>query len=257
MLISFGALGLYTNHNSGRDITLQCDLRFMELGEWEKRLNMGGFSIDRSKTVHVPFRGAPGPTSAADRLRRCEEADEERVGGKKIRAIRKSRFKEEGLDDDTIERVDVASLGEDSAIIDNGLRTRSTWSGTSTSIPASPISGRKRSNEEPHDAPKATNVGKTGRPVIAISNTPPTAFSTIPRVAFLAFLIAVVVPTFGYTRRQKNDINVMNGNGADAGVIRGSELVDNGSMIEGRANSPTSICTRWSHMSRFGPNCLE
>jgi hypothetical protein len=34
-------------------------------------------------------------------------------------------------------------------------------------------------------------------------------------------------------------------------VIRASELVENGSVIEGRQNSPTSICTRWSHQSRF------
>ncbi|KAI9644856.1 hypothetical protein NHQ30_006883 [Ciborinia camelliae] len=209
---------------------------------------MGGFTIDRSKTVHVPFRGSAGPTNVAERLRECGKANEERVSGKKIRTVRRSRFREEGLDDEVIERVDVASLGGDFAAIGNGLRTRSTSSETSTSIPALSVSG-ERTNEEPHDAPRGAKIGKTGRPIIATSNTPPMAFSTIPRVALLTFLIAVVVPAFGYTGRQKNNMNVMNGNGAGAEVIKGSELVDNWSMIEGRANSPTSICTRWGHMT--------
>ncbi|ESZ97041.1 hypothetical protein SBOR_2586 [Sclerotinia borealis F-4128] len=210
---------------------------------------MGGFTIDRSKTVHVPFRGFAGPTSVADKLRECEKADAERVSGKKIKTVRKSRFREEGLDDEVIERVDVGSLGGGPVVIGNGLKSRSTWSGTSTAITASPVSGQKRESEESHNASRGAKAGKTGRPIIATSNTPPMAFSTIPRVALLAFLIAVVVPAFGYTGRQKNNINVMNGNGADAGVLRGSESVDSGSMIEGRANSPISICTRWSHMT--------
>ncbi|KAJ8061175.1 hypothetical protein OCU04_010248 [Sclerotinia nivalis] len=198
---------------------------------------MGGFTIDRSKTVHVPFRDVAGPANVADR-----------AGGKRVRAVRKSRFREEGLDDEAIERVDVGSLEQEFAVIGNSLRTRSARGGTSTTIQASPVSGEKRENEEPHDVPRAAKIWKTGIPIIATSNTR-TAFSTIPRVALLAFLIGVVVPAFGYTGRQQNNIHVVKGNGADAGVIGASELVDNGSMIDGRANSPTSVCTRWSHMT--------
>lgn len=211
---------------------------------------MGGFTIDRSKTIHVPFRGVAGPTNVADRLRECEKASEERVCGKKIRTVRKSRFREEGLDDEVIVRVDVGSLGMGSAAVGNGLKTTdATWCGTSTAISPSPVFGKKRGNEEPQDAPRSAKIWKTERLSVANSNTPPIAFSTMPRVALLAFLIAVVIPAFGYTGGHKNDTNIMNGNGADAGVIQFSELVDNASMIEGRADSPTSICTRWSHMS--------
>ncbi|KAG4032310.1 hypothetical protein MFRU_007g02180 [Monilinia fructicola] len=211
---------------------------------------MGGFTIDRSKTIHVPFRGVAGPTNVADRLRECEKASEERVCGKKIRTVRKSRFREEGLDDEVIVRVDVGSLGMGSAAVGNGLKTTdATWCGTSTAISPSPVFGKKRGNEEPQDAPRSAKIWKTERLSVANSNTPPIAFSTMPRVALLAFLIAVVIPAFGYTGGHKNDTNIMNGNGADAGVIKISELVDNASMIEGRADSPTSICTRWSHMT--------
>ncbi|KAM0140409.1 hypothetical protein ACHAP3_002713 [Botrytis cinerea] len=208
---------------------------------------MGGFTIDRSKTIHVPFRGPATHTNVADRLRECDKAGG--FTGKKIRAARKSRFREEGLDDEVIERVDVGSLGGEFAIAGTDLRTRSTWNGISTNIPTSPVSGEKRERTENHDEPRAAKVGKTGRPAIATSNTPPAPFSTMPRVALLAFLIAVVVPAFGYTGRQNSNRNFMKGNGADAGIIRDSEFVDNGSMIEGRADSPTSICTRWSHMT--------
>jgi hypothetical protein len=60
-------------------------------------------------------------------------------------------------------------------------------------------------------------------------------------------LIAVVVPGFRYGGEGKININ-----GADAGVIREAELVDNASAIEGRQNSPTAVCTRWSEQSMFG-----
>lgn len=213
---------------------------------------MGGFTIDRSKTVHVPFRGFPGPTNVADRLRECEKADDERVGVKKITPIRRSRFTEVGLDDDTIERVDVGSLGVP-AVMGHSLSSRNTWSETPRAMPTSRVPGEKREIDEPRNASRAAKIVKTGRSLLATANTPPTAFSTIPRVALLVFLIAVVVPTFVYSGRLQNNIHIVNGNGADAGVIRGSELVDNGSRIEGRANSPTSVCTRWSHMSIFQP----
>ncbi|QSZ29117.1 hypothetical protein DSL72_003627 [Monilinia vaccinii-corymbosi] len=210
---------------------------------------MSGFTIDRSKTIHVPFRGFAGPTNVADRLRECEKANEERPSGKRIRAVRKSRFREEGLDDEVIERVDVGSLGGGPAAVGNGLKQRGTCNGTSMAISSSLFLGKKIENEEPHDTPRRADVRKTERPLIATSSAPSTSFSTIPKVAFLVFLIAVVVPALGYTGRQKNKINIMSRYGADARVIRGPELVDNASIIEGRANSRTSICTRWGHMT--------
>ena len=90
-----------------------------------------------------------------------------------------------------------------------------------------------------------SKLAKGSRPNIKTSSTaPPGSFSSIPRVALIACLIAVVIPGFRYGGENKVNIS-----GADAGVIREAELVDNASAIEGRQNSPTSVCTRWSHQS--------
>lgn len=93
--------------------------------------------------------------------------------------------------------------------------------------------------------PWFSKIGR-GRPTIkTTASAPPTTFSTLPRVALIACLIAVVLPGF-----LGGKDNVNNG-GADAGVIPVAELVDNASAIEGRQTSPTSVCTRWSHQSKF------
>ncbi len=93
-----------------------------------------------------------------------------------------------------------------------------------------------------------SKLAKGPRPLIRTSATaPPGSFSSVTRVALIAFLIAVVVPGFRYGGgADRVDLP-----GADAGVIREPELVDNASTIEARQNSPTSICTRWSHQSMF------
>ena len=90
---------------------------------------------------------------------------------------------------------------------------------------------------------------KMARPKIkTTASAPPGSFSSLTRVTLLVFLIAVVVPGFKYSGGREKVFG-----GADAGVmLKGrKELVENGSVIEGRQNSPTDVCTRWSHMSRF------
>ena len=83
---------------------------------------------------------------------------------------------------------------------------------------------------------------------IATSNTsanaPPVSFTSLPRVALLIMLIAVVVPAFRY-----GDDSGFAG-GADADVIRTAEFVENGSAIEGRQSSPTAVCTRWAQQGQ-------
>ncbi len=54
------------------------------------------------------------------------------------------------------------------------------------------------------------------------------------------------MPGFRYGGEDKINIS-----GADAGVIREAELVENASAIEGRQNSPTDVCTRWSQQGMF------
>ncbi|KAI6716908.1 hypothetical protein JHW43_000641 [Diplocarpon mali] len=92
--------------------------------------------------------------------------------------------------------------------------------------------------------PWYAKVAKGSRPVTKSSaSVPPGAFSNVPSLALIVVLISVVVPGFRYTVGEGNTIVT----GADAGVIMTPELVDNASTIEGRADSPTAVCTRWSH----------
>lgn len=105
--------------------------------------------------------------------------------------------------------------------------------------------GEDKENSNRSGPPWFSRLGKGSRPKIKSSATgPPGSFSSIPRVALIACLIAVVLPGFRYGGEDKVNIS-----GADAGVIREAELVENASAIEGRANSPTAVCTRWSHQS--------
>lgn len=77
------------------------------------------------------------------------------------------------------------------------------------------------------------------RPVIETnSSAPPGRFTSIPRIALIALLVAVVVPGIGYRGAG------VPMDGADAGVIGKRRP-----SIEKKADSPTDVCTRWSHQS--------
>lgn len=96
-------------------------------------------------------------------------------------------------------------------------------------------------------APKDGGLSKLGTKSIpglkpANSSAPPSAFSTLPRAALIVFLIAMVLPGFRYGSDGDGTMA-----GAEADVIRGAPMVENGSMIEGRDTSPTDTCTRWAH----------
>jgi hypothetical protein len=225
---------------------------------------MGTFSHDISSTEHNTFRGGrqtftKGSTPAANRMREEQEKsteqkqkDKEREQlREKVRSYRRSRFREEGLDNLEIEKVDVKKLGL--------VEDTHTGEGSSQIMKTETRESRyEKDGEEDAGGGGGVGVGKGGnskrimswglrRPTISqTSNAPPSSFSTVPRFALLAFLIAVVVPGFGYRGSGTEMVNI---NGADAGVIREAELVENGSFIEGRADSPTTVCTRWSHMS--------
>jgi len=183
-----------------------------------------------------------------DRLRECERSSS-RSQVSKIKPHRTSVFKEEGLDD--LSRTAHAVPDE-----------------SQKALPVFAVEAVKRNRtnfededeereEDKEDLKKAgqpwySRLGKSTRPVIKSSAAaPPGSFSSIPRVALIACLIAVVVPGFRYSGADKVNIS-----GADAGVIRKSELVDNASSIEGRQNSPTAVCTRWSHQSTSWNLCV-
>ncbi len=193
-----------------------------------------------------PERGRAGRPSFSsqktmDRLRECERRPSIQANIKK-KLQKRSVFREEGLDDLT------TSVYRDLDASDI----------SPPAIKKEDSNEKKRKFEEPlNENEQKGNSKKSGgwysklakgpRPIVkTAASAPPPSFTTIPRVALIVFLIAIVVP--GLRNRGDTEVNM---NGADAGVIMKAELVDNASAIGGRANSPTSVCTRWAHQSMF------
>jgi hypothetical protein len=210
---------------------------------------MASFSHENgAQHSHGSERGrVPRPSfssqKTADRLRECERSTS-RSHVSKIKPHRKSVFKEEGLDD--MNRTVHSVPGEEKKFLpvleDEDSKRKYTKSEGSDGD-----KDEDKENGKKVGQPWYSKLGKGSRPVIKSSSTaPPGSFSSIPRVALIACLIAVVVPGFRYGGEDKINIS-----GADAGVIREAELVENASTIEGRQNSPTAVCTRWSHQSMF------
>jgi hypothetical protein len=147
---------------------------------------------------------------------------------------RRSVFKELGLDDEDIERI-VAPEPKPASQEQGPRKLQSRKSSYRSS----------QSPAEEKDRPWYSKVGfgRGQRPQIKSSTSaPPGSFATMPRVAMIAFLLAVVVPAFTSIG---NNVPAE----ADAGTIFRAEMVENGSLIKGRDDTPTDVCTRWSHQS--------
>jgi hypothetical protein len=196
---------------------------------------------ERGRTARPSFSSQ----KTADRLRECERSSP-KPKVSKIKQNRTSVFKEEGLDD-LRRAVHVLEDGDKSPrplpvdeIAD--LKGKGEMFEESEREGGDKENGKKAGSQNWY-----SKLAKGPRPLIKTSSTnPPGSFSSIPRVALIACLIAVVVPGFRYGGKDKVNIS-----SADARVIREAELVDNASAIEGRQNSPTSICTRWAQQGMF------
>ena len=201
-----------------------------------------------SPDLHGSERGGlvrPGFSSqkTSDRLREAERRPS--LASTNIKPLRRSVFKEEGLDDpnSTVQNSEKKSVP--AIEIEDAKGKNTTFDDILKDLDQKENVG---STTKPGNPPWYSKIGKAQRPTIKSAATaPPGSFSTIPRLALIAFLIAVVVPGFRYAGG-KEKVNI---NGVDAGVIRTAELVENASAIEGRQNSPTSVCTRWSHQSKW------
>ncbi|KAK0104661.1 hypothetical protein ONS95_004936 [Cadophora gregata] len=196
-----------------------------------------------------PERGRLGRPSfssqkTADRLRECERRPSIATISK-IKPQRRSVFREEGLDDLS------NSVYKDGPDIDLGSLHEGDEDGFTMEADGDKNGGVVKESRYDQNCVKDGGAGQPwysklsrgSRPVIKSSATaPPGSFSSIPRVALIVFLVAVVVPGFRYGGGE-DKVNI---GGVDAGVIRTAELVENASTIEGRADSPTSTCTRWA-----------
>ena len=200
------------------------------------------FTHDTDSTRVHPDHGRHGRPSfsshvTSDRLREGERASSIPKSKSNIKPQRKSVFKEEGLDDMNrqphIDHSKTPSIPKASELKQPKVTLGHILKD---------LEHRSRENEETKKS--LLSKFKSSRPTIkTAASAPPGLFPTIPRATLIVLLICVIVPGFRYSGGRID--------GADAGVIRTSELVENGSVIEGRQNSPTSICTRWSHQSTF------
>ncbi len=197
---------------------------------------------------HTPDRGRQGRPSFSsqitpDRLRDSERRSVSAIPTTKIKPQRRSVFREEGLDDldHTVHHIQESTPSADT---NEGKYGHVTFDAILRDQEQKENVGDTKKQEAPPWFPR---IAKPSRPVIkSAASAPPGSLYTLSRSALIAFLIALVIPGFRYIAgTEKANIS-----GADAGVIRATELVDNGPTLEGRQNSPTSVCTRWSHQSK-------
>jgi hypothetical protein len=202
------------------------------------------FSHDTNSTRVHTDQGRPGRPSfsshvTSDRLREGERTFSSSIPISKTKPQRRSIFKEEGLDD-------VSSVNRSHDI--NNSKPPSIEAADRKEAKVTLDNILKDLEQKDTEVAKKSLLSrfKGSRPTIrTTASAPPGMFPTIPRAALIVLLICVVVPGFRYSGGGENI------SGADAGVIRTPELVENGSMIEGRQNSPTAICMRWAHQSTF------
>jgi hypothetical protein len=203
---------------------------------------------DRGRHVRPSFSSQ----ITTDRLRECERRSSSTKPITRIKQQRRSIFREEGLDDlnrSVYHTLDINLKPVPDAETEDTRYRNVTFDGILKDHQQEENVGVAKSQGNSTWLSKFT---KASRPVVKTSTSAPSgSFSTLSRSALIVFLIAVVVPGLRYSNG-KGNINI---SGVDAGVIRTAELVENGSTLEGRQNSPTSVCTRWSHQSTFGLNC--
>lgn len=200
------------------------------------------FTHDTHSTRVHTDRGRQRPSFSShvtsDRLRESEQSSSSSsLPRSKIKPQRRSVFREEGLDD-------VRSHTPQPHIHAKSPSVVETQDEKGPKVTFDHI--LKDLEQKDSEAAKKSLFSKLRGPKPSIktaASAPPGLLPTVPRAALIVLLICVVVPGFRYSGGGANI------SGADAGVIRTAELVENGSVIEGRQNSPTTVCTRWSHQS--------
>lgn len=175
----------------------------------------------------------------SDRLRECERwppATTTLTLKKSSSGGRRSVFREIGLEDCEIANTTgLSALKSSTASVTDSAQNDTKEKGNST--------------EKMQQKSWYSKLAKPSRPVVRTSaSAPPATFSTLPRVAIIAFLIAIVIPGIRY--RGGGDFNGnVPADGVGAGPIGRVELDKKLVGNERRADSATNICTRWSHQS--------
>ena len=197
---------------------------------------------DRSRSSSA--RPSFSSHNTSDRLREGERKSS--TPKSSIRVPRNSVFKEVGLDnlDDDVHHSQVA---KEAAVPDVEIEHPKQQSITFDDI-VKDVEKSEKTEKKSSNQAWLSKIGKVTRPMIKTSSSaPPGSLTTIPRLALIAILIAVVVPGF---RPSGGEESVIVG-GVNAGITRTAKLVESWSTIEGRTDGPTDICTRWGHQSKL------
>ena len=205
------------------------------------------YSSDRGRIERPNFSSQ----ITTDRLRESERSSSAKPPSK-MKPQRRSIFREEGLDDltRTVHHTKEVELRVTNDDMDDSKYRNVTFEGILRDQQQEGNDSSETSPKKQGNQAWLSKITKGTRPQLKSSaSAPPGALSTLSRSALIVFLIALVVPGFRYSTGSEK-VNIP---GADAGVIRTAELVENGSAIEGRQNSPTSTCTRWAHQSMDAP----
>lgn len=199
-----------------------------------------------SKNARVSYLGPGGssrPTFSSqvtsDRLREAERrpSTSSSLPPSSVKNPRKSKFREVGLDDQNVKpNPNLVREIETRDSLEKQVNIQRT---------VEEHEHKEDRSKRPGNTAWLSKLAKGSRPQIKHSSSaPPGAFSTMSRTALIVFLIALVVPGFRYGGKEKVNIS-----GADAGLIRTPLTVENGHTIQGRDDSPTAVCTRWSQQS--------
>jgi hypothetical protein len=201
------------------------------------------------KSPNIPSINSKRPSFSssitADRLRESERHPSvPSINPPKNGTGRKSAFVEVGLEDDKISNTTGLSMATKAP-----SPSANPQQAVDTEIKGTDDAGSRKTKDLKDDGQKAWySKLKISRPVIKTSSSsPPRSFSSVPRVALIAFLIAVVVPGVRFGSGVAN----VPGDGADAGMVRKAAVDWRTTDVLPRAKSPTSICTRWSHQSEY------
>ena len=92
--------------------------------------------------------------------------------------------------------------------------------------------------------PWYSKLTSSRRPTIRSASSAPTGLATLPRVAMIAFLLAIVIP--GLLTKGPNGAPA---DGANAGVIKARGADTGAAGVWKREDSKTDTCTRWSHQA--------
>jgi len=160
------------------------------------------------------------------------------TGSSSLTGVRRSVFKEIGLEDtENVDATSASSLRSSTPSPANAPGDHKTASGTT--------------GEETEQRPWYAKLAKPSRPIIrSASSAPPAILSTFPRIAILAFLIAIVIPGISYRGTGESNANIP-ADGVGAGAIGGPEALANTFIFEKRTDSPIDVCTRWAHQSIY------